>query len=1537
MLQPSLPAIRKEVHDTLKQYSQRSYICHCLKGVGAFQLSIGDLISEHDNFVVVGMEIIEPVMFMKFSHRCDCTCKYTHGDLKINRDIWRTNLQSATEIRAANLLWDIQDECIHFDSTHALAILVPVGILQIDNDKVFSYGEVCAGGFSGWSHAAATCQKEGISTCCKFAVELDEDACMTFSKTWSRARIVRNFSDYAFYVDAFQSGECFPLFREDVELGWWISCISRDRPDVVCVSPPCPPYSMAARGKGLGCNEGWVTVSSIVAISYLRPKIILLENVAALLKHCHWDLIRLVIESMEYSIVAKHTVNASQVSPQNRDRCLLILAQNDETLNRDVQMVFPKLPGFSLMTFGAILNDLQDLWEGVRIDDKTLAIYLDEQYLPKQNGSKKLKMDVAGYRIKLPSETFGCLMASYTFQHELPKDMLAKKGLFGNLIQQGQIIRFMSCIECMMLMHPQVDCFLPKDRRTHMKIIGNSICTSHAMFLMSSAIIMTKPDLCVKSPHDMVLETIVNRVCTFNSRVVSCDEGWWLMKIEDEYEWATIKGNPKHESTISPTLRDDRLQRVIFETKGWTMTGWIVEDMTVDQVMKIFGITDYKVINAYRTKDTLRVRLEKPVAIPISVMKCNQNESDCVVVFACGFWVMVPRDNIMCGEEVLGRLACDLQINTEEMQIHNLVGKVIQHDEIVPSVVVLANKAVSCVEFGSLKGHCFKSESGKLSIALTNCEANRFVIAMKGTNVASMCQTFGWIMTCCDNPDPFRPKQVVFRRILGEIMITTKEFLHLIQMWILQGLFHGIRHANQQDIQEGNATFVSLKFYGTKVWTGHVSKDMTIRDFMKPWMAMCELFALECPIRMVALGKNFSEEVVLSEIVANLTSITFHMVLPLHGGGAKDDQKFVTKNQLAALLLNKGLAVERVATVVDQIIQTFGAQRVAKDLKESDDEEKWSCVQQFMNKVGANLPEHSTKFVNAAMKIQKAIRKKQVGRTQTIDAHSLNIEPNFFVKEDGNACDILKTLQGAQTGVCILSCEEASAWINAKLPLSAHELAGLVIGPKCVASKTDLCRKITIPVTDSEGQPLIIRACMHQLGGKRVKIEQKNSQTVVVEKSVIVSVTIFRDECQNDLWPTIVKSPVKTIIGILESDGVKSFTCSSPWGRSWRCGSQPSEPHEATSLQFHIRVKETSLEQLLKISGRASIYVTPKDDHVGLLKGWAVVWMKIPKAELHIALAKLESDHGGIVRTNKGLGIRVKQSKFKESFAILRPADRVPMVLEAKKLFRLQPVPVGASNEDVEQITSKHGWKTRALKSMGPHAWMVASEDDPPSQWLPINDMVILVKSVEASKQFNQPTIVAGKTRQEVKNKKDGETADPWSNSQHDPWANYQASGVSQSMASVPRSSNVSIASDNPTVNKKLQEQEAKLKSLEQQVGKLAAVQQKSVETQESFQKETEKRFTSIRDDLCDQMSKVSTNFQSSLNQALQKHDTQISSQFQELKELFLSCQQNGGKASRPSKVHKGHGKAGNGVDYPVEGEDTVMGASPLRNHQQQG
>ena len=92
------------------------------------------------------------------------------------------------------------------------------------------------------------------------------------------------------------------------------------------------------------------------------------------------------------------------------------------------------------------------------------------------------------YRLKLPCDGFGCIMASYTSQHEIDIQQLREKGLFGTLLHEGGRIRFLCGPECAVLMMPCVDTFIPSNRRLHMKILGNAIATAHASFLIGGMI-----------------------------------------------------------------------------------------------------------------------------------------------------------------------------------------------------------------------------------------------------------------------------------------------------------------------------------------------------------------------------------------------------------------------------------------------------------------------------------------------------------------------------------------------------------------------------------------------------------------------------------------------------------------------------------------------------------------------------------------------------------------------------------------------------------------------------------------------------------------------------------------------------------------------------------------------------------------------------------------------------------------------------------------------------------------------------------------
>lgn len=363
----------------------------------------------------------------------------------------------------------------------------------------------------------------------------------------------------------------------------------------------------------------------------------------------------------------------------------------------------------------------------------------------------------------------------------------------------------------------------------------------------------------------------------------------------------------------------------------------------------------------------------------------------------------------------------------------------------------------------------------------------------------------------------------------------------------------------------------------------------------------------------------------------------------------------------------------------------------------------------------------------------------------------------------------------------------------------------------------------------------------------------------------------------------MLKNPVRTILSIIEKEGVSDFSASAPWGRSWRCGNAPSRPENATSVQVHVRVKYTSLQRVMAVSGILAVYVTPKDDDRGLLTGWAIVWLRKPKPEILVDITKMGTEHCGIIRSNKGLGVRIAKANFPKAFAELRPHDKAPSALEAKMLFRLQPTPLGATAEVIEEITKMHKWETRATKSLGPDAWMIATETEPPVQWLSVNGSVILVKPMEAAKQRPKPLVLAGNVSVVQSNVTNAKPEDPWvKDVMNDPWAKWNSSRTQMTTPLMPN------PAQDSSIAKKLQEQDDKMKHLEQQVGKLTTLYKETTDVQVKYQKENDQKMAKIKDDLKEQMSQVSSSFQSSLDRALAKHDENIGQQFRELKDLFM-------------------------------------------------
>lgn len=250
------------------------------------------------------------------------------------------------------------------------------------------------------------------------------------------------------------------------------------------------------------------------------------------------------------------------------------------------------------------------------------------------------------------------------------------------------------------------------------------------------------------------------------------------------------------------------------------------------------------------------------------------------------------------------------------------------------------------------------------------------------------------------------------------------------------------------------------------------------------------------------------------------------------------------------------------------------------------------------------------------------------------------------------------------------------------------------------------------------------------------------------------------------------------------------------------------------------------------------------------------------------------------------------------------------------------------SADAVEQFTKEQGWPTRALKAMGQDTWLVAAESECDKTWLRLNDQVVLVKTIQQTFQKPKPVVLAGmKPQSSVKDQENIKPSDPWDQDKNDPWMKYKPLSGMQVSSQGPSGSSGShqLTLSDPSLAKKLHEQDSHIKTLQQTVQDLKTMQQKAEGVSLAMQQDMGSKFQKIRTDVSGQMQALSSQFQHSLTQALAKQDKQIGHGFDELKALFLSSQSES-SAAKKQKV-KGKGKAPDGFD----GEDQDMGASPLK------
>ena len=238
----------------------------------------------------------------------------------------------------------------------------------------------------------------------------------------------------------------------DMMLHGWKHLFSNEAFDLLMMSPPCLAWSFASLQQGLLRLDGRLTLHAWGTANIMKPRIVLMEMVSEMKDHCHWKIVREFILWCAYSIHFCRNIKLSELTPQHRDRLILIATLGTADLFPHLPACWPPTQGQTLESYMNLMDLLETWLSQCALSDDLLKVYLDPQLLPKSldqrgKGVKRQRRDAEQYRIKHPRRIFGCIMPNYSYGHLLPEVSLQHSGLFGTLIALPTGLRFMSIPE----------------------------------------------------------------------------------------------------------------------------------------------------------------------------------------------------------------------------------------------------------------------------------------------------------------------------------------------------------------------------------------------------------------------------------------------------------------------------------------------------------------------------------------------------------------------------------------------------------------------------------------------------------------------------------------------------------------------------------------------------------------------------------------------------------------------------------------------------------------------------------------------------------------------------------------------------------------------------------------------------------------------------------------------------------------------------------------------------------------------------------
>ena len=258
-----------------------------------------------------------------------------------------------------------------------------------------------------------------------------------------------------------------------VEDKCWVPGLARVSAEIWCLSPPCQPYSTTSAGKRLFTADGRA-ILHVLSAEALQPKCLMFSQEQGFHAHPRFAFIRSVWERAGYKCVWQGTVDLADFAPSSRKRFLAVLLWHDLVPNPLPPSRRPILgPRPSLGDFACVVQLPDELLYPCKLSPQLLELYMCPALLPKSRHGFAMQTAPA-CRLRSLQDRMGCIMASYHYQHELPRSTLEHAGLLATLLDlPGEEPRFASGLEVAMMHCSVRPLFLPGCDRTQMRFLSS--------------------------------------------------------------------------------------------------------------------------------------------------------------------------------------------------------------------------------------------------------------------------------------------------------------------------------------------------------------------------------------------------------------------------------------------------------------------------------------------------------------------------------------------------------------------------------------------------------------------------------------------------------------------------------------------------------------------------------------------------------------------------------------------------------------------------------------------------------------------------------------------------------------------------------------------------------------------------------------------------------------------------------------------------------------------------------------------------------